>query len=89
MHNTLFTWRAGFRSWCSLLVFATLVVLVAARRVDQEQLPQREVRLQPQAAVMEVEAGTVVVEGRPPQPTLPAASSRPRQLRSVARRRAF
>ena len=30
MHSTLFTWRARFRSWCSLLVFATLVILVAA-----------------------------------------------------------
>src|SRR6266705_1398520 len=30
MHNTLLALRARFRTWCSLLVFATLVVLVAA-----------------------------------------------------------
>ena len=30
MYSTLFTPRARFRTWCSLFVFATLVVLVAA-----------------------------------------------------------
>ena len=30
MHNTLLASRARFRTWCTLLVFATLVVLVAA-----------------------------------------------------------
>ncbi len=30
MHSTLFTSRARLRTWCSLLVFATLVVLLAA-----------------------------------------------------------